>query len=163
MEKQAEELSILLDILVSHHKELLSLEKKKLQSIMSQDWVELSEYIKKSKDILSSINNVEKRRMEVVKSITGNGETPFANVLKKVPKKYREKIKESREELRSIVKEIKLLNKNIEDLIESSLEVVNFSLSMFSNGGSRGKSYTGNGHESNITSKDTSLVFDLKV
>jgi len=163
VENKSKTLVIIMDILIAHHHELLSSEKKKLESIKSQDWVSLNQHIQRSKEILMSINNIEKERMEIVKIITGSKKSSFNKLLEIVPAGYIKKIIEKRDELTSVINEIKGLNKNIEDLLKSSLEVIDFSVSLFSGAGSNGKTYSPNGKEENVTTKHTSLLFDIKL
>lgn len=161
MEKPLKELLIVLDILIANHRELISCEQKKLEMIIKQDWKGLQLQVDMSTQILQSIDTAERLRLDLIERIGFSKETPIKEVVNAFGDQDKEKIINSREKLVSTLQELKSLNKQIETLIESSLEIINFSLSLFQENGQASKTYSGNGEEKKA-GKCTPLVLDTK-
>ena len=162
MEKTMRELIVVLDVLVAHHRELLMLEQKKLTSIINQDWKGLEELLSKSKQVLRDIEDAEKLRLDLIEKLCGSKDAKITDIKIKVPEELTNELQKSGKKLISLIQEQKILNENIEKLLQSSLEIVNFSVSLFSGMGSNGKTYTGSGKEKGSKGKYTSFVFDVK-
>ncbi len=161
MDKSLKELLIVLDILIAHHRELISCEQKKLEMIIKHDWKGLQKQVDISTQILKSIDTAERLRLDLIVRIGYSKETPIREVVNAFADMDKEKVINSREKLVSTLQELKSLNKQIETLIESSLEIINFSISLFQENGSASKTYSGNGEERK-EGKCTPLVFDKK-
>ena len=54
------------------------------------------------------------------------------------------------------------LNQRIEHLLKDSLDIINFSVSLFSGAGPGGRTYSGAGEERPPDEKPASLVLDIK-
>jgi len=151
-----------LDNLIISHRKLLEVEQNKIKLIINQDWETLEGQIEKSREILKRIRAHEKQRLDLIERIGGKRELSLSEILQSLPETRRDDLRKKGEKLQSIVMELKSLNRQIEQLLESSLEVINFTLSLFSGAGSSGKTYCGDGEEKKTDEKHTSLVFDLK-
>jgi len=160
MEKEIKELLILLDILIAHHRELLSVEQKKMNAVINQNWYELEKLLNHSRLILKDIDKAEKIRLDLVEKITGFKETSLSQLKEKISTSNRKKLVKSGELLKKVMEEIKELNARVENLLQSSLEIIDFSISLFS--GSDSKTYSGTGREKKDEGKHTSLIFDIK-
>jgi len=161
MEKEYMELIAVLERLVVLHRDLLHMEQDKLALILDQNWKTLAERIDESKGILDAIEECEKKRLSVVERMGGSRDSALSELLQRIPEDQRRVLKTRGEELQSVVLELKSLNSRSRQLLDSSLEVINFTLSLFSGAGT--KTYSGSGREEADPGKHTSLVFDLKV
>ena len=162
MQKTTGELLEMLDVLVAHHKELLNIEKKKLSSIVDQDWKGLEILLEKSKQVLKKIENAEIVRLDLVEKLCGRKEATISEIENTVPSDAGQELKKSSRNLISVIDEQKNLNENIEKLLNSSLEIVNFSISLISSMGAKGQTYSGSGREQGSGEKHTSFVFDIE-
>ncbi len=162
MQKITMELLKVLDVLIAHHKELLNIEKKKLSSIIEQDWKKLEFLLEKSKQILKRVENAERERLSLVEKICGRKESTLSEIENTIPSDLGQELKKSSRNLISLIEEQKILNENIEKLLISSLEIVNFSISLISGMGIKGQTYSGSGKERGSGEKHTSFVFDIK-
>ena len=162
MQKTIEELLEVLDVLTAHHEELLNIEKKKLSSIIDQDWKKLDFLLEQSKQILRKIENAESVRLSIVEKLCGSKDTMISEIEKTIPLDVGQELKKSSRNLISLIEEQKILNANIEKLLKSSLEIVNFSMSLVSGMGAKGQTYSGSGKERGSGEKHTSFVFDIE-
>jgi len=160
MKEDIKELLIVLDILIAHHRALLSVEQKKMDAVINQDWQELESLLNKSRLILKDIDTAERIRLGLVEKVTGVKETPLTNLQEKLNPENREKLIRSGEILKKVLEEIKEVNTRIEKLLQGSLEVIDFSIALFS--GSDSKTYSGSGREKKDEGRHTSLIFDIK-
>lgn len=163
MEKELKELLIILEVLVAHHRELISSEQKKIEMIINQDWRGLQRQIEWSSQILRSIEHAERMRLELFEKLGAKKDSTMTDLADYFPQGLKKKFLKSGRDLVALVTELKNMNRNIERLLEGSLEIINFSLSLFSGAGKNGKTYSGSGEEKNTEGKYTSWVFDLKV
>jgi len=163
MEKQYTELLAVLNSLVALHRDLMKVEQEKLSLIIDQDWKTLELRIDESKSILNKIEECERKRLSLIERIGGNRDLALSEILQGIPDDRRQVLKDRGEELQSVLLELKSLNGRSERLLDSSLEVINFTLSLFSGAGSSTKTYSGSGREEADSGKHTSLVFDLRV
>jgi len=163
MEKEYMELIAVLEHLVVLHRDLLHVEQDKLALILDQNWKTLAERIDESKGILDAIEECEKKRLSAVERMGGSRDSALSELLRSIPEDERQVLKARGEELQSVVLELKSLNSRSRQLLDGSLEVINFTLSLFSGAGSGTKTYSGSGREEAGSGKHTSLVFDLKV
>jgi hypothetical protein len=163
MEKTVKELLIVLDILIANHRELLSCEQSKLELIIQQDWQGLGEQLKLSEQILKSVETAEKLRVKLLKRIGFEKDAQMKKVAENLPEQEKDKLMDGALMLTALVRDLKSLNTQIQDLLSSSLEVINFSISLFQGTGSGGKTYCKNGEEKREGERYTSLVLDTKV
>ena len=164
METYAKLLSVM-ETLVSHHRELVALEQNKIKLIIDQDWEHLEAVVEKSTVVLKNIESAEKQRVEIVKTFDAKGAdtTPLLSELTEMlPPEFRADILQTGQTLRSTMLELKGLNRQSEQLIAGSLEVVDFTLSLLSGASSKGKTYSGDGEERSEGREHPSLVFDVK-
>jgi len=164
METCAKLLSVM-ETLISHHRELVALEQDKIRLIVDQDWEHLEAVVEKSRTVLKNIEEVEKQRVRIVKTLDGKGTgtTPLLSELTEmVPPEFRTDILRAGETLLSTMLELKGLNRRSEQLIAGSLEVVDFTLSLLSGASSKGRTYSGDGEERSEGREHPSLVFDVK-
>jgi hypothetical protein len=162
MQKTTEELLEVLDMLIANHKKLLTIEKKKLSSIVDQDWKNLELLLEKSKQVLEKIENVENVRLSLVKDLCGRKDATIGEIESTIASDMGPELKKRSSDLISIMEEQKLINENIEKLLKNSLEIVNFSISLISGMGAKGQTYSGSGKERGAGQKHTSFVFDIK-
>jgi flagellar biosynthesis/type III secretory pathway chaperone len=164
MDAYAKLLSVM-DQLNGQHRELLALEQKKIRLVVDQDWKQLDAFVVKSNTLLTGIDQAERRRIEIIEAIdkTWTDNPPsLSELAEHAPLEYRASILRAGEMLREIMLELKALNKQCEQLIAGSLEVVDFTLSLLSGAGARGRTYSGDGEERAEGRDHPSLVFDVK-
>ena len=137
MEQETTELVSLMERLVSLHQELIPLEEEKIGLIIDQNWAGLEEQVQKSGPILLSIEDTERRRMEIVGRLGGTSDQPLSEIASQLPVDTGSELQRSGRTLRTLLLELKNLNLQEEQLITSSLEVVEFTLSLFSGRGSK--------------------------
>ncbi len=162
MEQEYFHLLTVLDLLIAFHRELVSVEQQKVNLIINQDWKELERQVAKSREILGNIESAEKTRLEIVEKIGGKTETTLSELSGSMPEGMREDLLKNGERLRALIADLRNLTHRSAQLLSSSLEVVDFTLSLFAGASSRGKTYGVNGEEKRDEGKHTSLVFDLK-
>ena len=151
-----------LDRHISLHRELTELEREKISRILAQDWQGLEQRVHRSTEVLHQIEQTERHRMEILDSIGGKSGSTLAELARSMPAETREDLYARRQTLRSLLLELKNLNHRCEELISSSLEVVEFTLSLFTGQGAGGKTYSGEGEERASRHDHPSLVFDVK-
>lgn len=151
-----------LENLLDLHGELLGVEQKKLRSIIAQDWRELETLLLESRKLLTTIELREKQRMEIVEHLCGRSDAPLSIVEKKLPESQQPRLRSCAQKLVKIISRQKLVSENAQNLLKSSLEIINFSISLFSGGDGEGKTYSVNGQENGTEGRYTSLVFDIK-
>jgi hypothetical protein len=162
MEKELKELFIALDILVANHRELVSCEQNKLELIIAQDWEGLGEQLKRSEQVLESIKTAEKLRVDLMKRLGFDEKTPMSDIVRGYPGQQKKRLMDSAHELMTVVQNLKALNQQIATLLNTSLEVINFSISLFQGYGADHKTYCINGEEKKGQGRNTSLVLDTK-
>jgi hypothetical protein len=162
METKFRELVKILEELIADHRELLSVEQKKLQSIINQDLKELDDLIAKSKKILKSIEASEKKRLVVVKELCGTEKATITQIGKKLSEKRSDELISRAGGLKSLILEQKELNERVEYLLKDSLDIINFSVSLFAGRSPHGRTYSVAGEEKSTDEKPSSLVLDIK-
>lgn len=162
MQKTMKELVDVLDQLVQYHRDLLEVEQKKLSSIVDQDWEELEILLLKSRKILTNIETAEKRRMSIIQELCGKEDIRLSEVEKEISGDLAPRIRNCGNKLVELIQRQKSMNEKIERLLKSSLEIVNFSLSLFAGSGAQGRTYSGKGEEKGNGEKCSSFVFDIK-
>jgi len=162
MKKEYFNLLTVLDLLIAFHRELISVEQDKINLIIKQDWKELEQQVQKSREILNNIQSAEKTRLSIVEKIGGKPELKISELSKSMPEGMKEDILASSRRLCSLITELKNLNERSALLLSSSLEVVEFTLSLFAGASSKTRTYGGNGEEKRDEGRHTSLVLDMK-
>jgi hypothetical protein len=162
METKIGELVNILEELITRHRELLSVEQRKLQSIIKQDLKELERLILKSKKILKNIEESEKKRLVIVKELFGTDRTTITQIGRKLSEKRREELISRAGSLKALMLEQKELNSRVEYLLKDSLDIINFSVSLFTGAGPHGRTYGTAGEENSNNAKPSSLVLDIK-
>jgi flagellar biosynthesis/type III secretory pathway chaperone len=162
MGRKPADLIDIIDKLINHHEELLAIEKEKVSSVIDQDWRGLERLVAHGKKVLKAIGDVEKARRILLKDLGSGEDAALSEVAGLLPKDEGRAVLEHGGRLRGLIEELRALAKRSEGLIQSSLEVVNFSISLFSGATTGGKTYLDNGTERNIGEKHTSLVFDAR-
>jgi flagellar biosynthesis/type III secretory pathway chaperone len=148
--------------LIMLHGELAGLEQEKVRRITEQDWQGLEQQLELSRAVLQQIEDVERRRQELVERLVGNPEKALSDVAAQLPDARGEELLKQGKKLRTLILELKALTLHSEQLISSSLEVVDFTLSLFSGNNSMNKTYDGDGGERGEGQGSLSLVFDVK-
>ena len=148
--------------LVSLHRELVTREQEKIKLILDQDWRRLEEQVDRSRQVLRRIEETERQRLEIVGMIGGDPNHTLTQISGLLPDEGRDELHTRGKTLRSLLVDLKNLNLRCEQLIASSLEVVDFTLSLLSGTGSNGKTYSGDGEERGNGREHPSLVFDVK-
>ena len=162
MSEKYEELLGVMDTLIHNHRRLLEVEQEKPETVIQQNWRGLEQLVSKSEKIIGDIESVERRRLELIGEMGGNEKATLRTIAYQVPEKTREELLKSGERLMSLMHELKELNKYLEKLVQSSLEIVNYSISLFSGRGGNTKTYSDGGQEKSIEEKHTSFVFDVE-
>ena len=162
MESKAKELVTILEKLISQHRELLNVEQKKLHSIINQDQQGLENLVSQSKKILKDIEHSEKTRLVVVEELCGTEKATITEIGEKLSEKKNSELSARAVSLRTLMLEQKELNQRIEYLLKDSLDIINFSVSLFSGAGPGGRTYSGAGEERSPDEKPASLVLDIK-
>jgi flagellar biosynthesis/type III secretory pathway chaperone len=150
-----------METLVTLHRELLSLEQQKIDMIIDQNWEDVQRLVQESKKILEGIEASETSRVKLIQLMGCDVESTLSQISEDLPEKIGEDLLKCGEKLRSLLLQLKILNSRCEQLIGSSLEVIDFTLSMMS-GAVRGKTYKPDGEEQKGEGGHTALVFDLK-
>jgi len=162
MESKAGELVTILEKLILQHKTLLNVEQKKLHSIISQDLQGLESLISQSKKILKDIEHSEKTRLVIVEELCGTDKATITEIGQKLSEKKNAELTARAGSLKTLMLEQKELNQRIEYLLKDSLDIINFSVSLFSGAGPNGRTYSGEGEERSPDEKPASLVLDIK-
>jgi len=152
----------ILDRHISLHRELIGLEREKISRILAQDWHGLEKRVNRSREVLHQIEQTEHRRVEILETTGCNYGSTLTEFAGSMPAECREELHTRRHTLHSLILELKTLNHRCEELISSSLEVVEFTLSLFTGQGYSGKTYSGEGEERANRHDHPSLVFDVK-
>ena len=164
METCAELLSVM-ERLNSRHTELVHLEEDKIRLIVEQNWEGLDEAVVKSRAVLNDIEEIEKKRVEIVQTLHGtatDNPPPVSTLLHSIPEQYRDSLSQASDALRATMLELRELNRRSEQLLSGSLEVVDFTLSLLSGASSKGRTYSNDGEEKVEGREHPSLVFDVK-
>jgi flagellar biosynthesis/type III secretory pathway chaperone len=165
MEQIHAQLIAVMKELVGHHRELLALEREKITLVVEQDWKHLEERVEQSRTVLQKIDDAEKRRITVIGALGGDissGPQTLSELAERIPDTCVGEVMRLGEMLCSLMLELKNLNSRSEQLIWSSLEVVDFTLALLSGASSNGKTYSGDGEERAGGREHPSLVFDVK-
>ncbi len=150
-----------METLVNLHRELISVEQQKIDMIIDQNWGDLERLVNESEKVLKDIENSEMSRVKLIESLGCSKDTSLSQIAEHLPKEIGEDLLKCGENLRSLMLQLRILNSRCEQLIGSSLEVIDFTLSMMS-GAVRGKTYKPDGEEKKVEDGHTALVFDLK-
>jgi flagellar biosynthesis/type III secretory pathway chaperone len=150
-----------METLVTLHRELLPLEQQKVDLIIDQNWEDLQRLVHKSKKILKGIEASEASRVKLIELIGCSKNSSLLQIAERLPEEIGEDLLKCGENLRSLLLQLKNLESRCEQLIGSSLEVIDFTLSMMS-GAVRGRTYKPDGEEKKGEGGHTALVFDLK-
>ena len=162
MQETMNELISSLDRLIGLHRELLGVEQEKIAAIIDQDWAELERLLIRSREKLFEIVYAETQRMGIVERICGRGDATLSEVEKKASVAPGPELRNYGERLANLIAQQKSMNERIENLLKSSLEIVNFSLALFSGSEGGGKTYSQDGDEKGNGGKCSPLVFDIK-
>lgn len=162
MQKISGQLLQSLDELITLHRALLEVEQAKVPVILNQDWNELGQLLDTSRKILDSIEEAEKRRMHFVERLCGRRDAPLSEVERRAPEMHLPRLRSSGDRLAGLITKQKGVNRNVESLLRSSLEIVNFTLSLFMEGERQGKIYSVDGQERGAGEKPAPLMFDIK-
>ena len=147
MEKLVQDLFIVLDALIRDHRELVSCEQSKIECIVRQDWRKLGEALKRSEALLKSIETAENKRRRIIGKL-GHGTAASMTVLTgEFDRPQAERLVQCTERLKSIIGELGRINERIHSLLTSSLEVIDFTLSLFQGEGPGSRTYCVNGAE----------------
>lgn len=119
------------------YERLLELSKKKSAVIVSRDIAALEKITDEEQVIVSRITSLDSKREEVTKDIADVLNTDvetlklsvLAELLKKTPNEQK-RLMTVHDQLKSIVSAVKMLNDSNRQLIDQSLEMVNFDLNM---------------------------------
>ena len=162
MKTHSFQLASVMKRLITLHGELLRLEQEKINCITGQDWRGLEHQLEHSAAVLQQIEDVERQRQLLIEQVAGDHERTLSDIALLLPDREGEEIQKHGKTLRALILELKVLNLRCEQLISSSLEVVDFTLSLFSGNNSMGKTYDGKGGERGEGREQLSLVFDVK-
>jgi hypothetical protein len=162
VEQNHRKLALQLDELVTLHRELIAIEQEKITLVIDQNWLQLDEKVEKSGLILERIEETEGQRQETIGRIGGGVDMSLSDLVQLLPADIREELLGKGKTLRKLILKLKNLNLRCEQLISSSLEVLDFTLSLLAGTGSKSKIYSDGGEEQNGEGEQPSLVFDIK-
>lgn len=162
MDKPLLKLVANLDSQVKKHKILLNVLKKKLNAIVAQDWEKLQVYVERSNPILEQIRRLEEDRVRIVWSITGDGKTRISELTSGMKADERKALQEKADELTEIVGEVKSAIFQISTLLETSLEVIDYTVSLLSGNGISGSLYGTGGREKKSAENNYPLLLNIK-
>jgi flagellar biosynthesis/type III secretory pathway chaperone len=160
-------LAEVIDDLISSHTALLELEQEKQQLIVDQNWVDLQKRVERSRELLGHIEAGERTRREIIGALDLDPASTLTQVIAGIPAGFGGN--QGRElaarggQLRAVMGKLRELNRQSARMLGSSLDVIDFTLSLISGSRAQGKTYSGNGRESAAGGRKTSLVFDYKV
>jgi flagellar biosynthesis/type III secretory pathway chaperone len=152
----------IMDRHISLHRELIELEREKISRILAQDWSGLEEQVKRSTEILHRIETTEQRRVKILQAQGRGADATLAEIVEILSTEGGKELQLRGQTMRSLLTELRDLNHRCEELISSSLEVVDFTLSLLAGRGTGGKTYSGEGSEQADRDDHPSLVFDVK-
>jgi hypothetical protein len=162
MTHESRDLASLLDELVSLHRRLIEVEQEKIAIVVDQKWTQLDGQVEKSRRLLERIEETERLRQEVIAGMGGNEEMTLSELSRQVPAEIGNRLLDRGKTLRILLVELKNLSLQCRQIVSSSLEVVDFTLSLFDGTGSKGRMYGDDGGEQNSEREQPSLVFDMK-
>jgi len=162
MESKTGKLVTILEELIALHRALLNVEQKKLHSVINQDLQELDSLILQSKKILKDIEISEKARLVIVEELCGTDRATITEIGHKLSEKRNAELTSRAGSLKSLMLEQKELNGRIAYLLKDSLDIINFSVSIFSGAGPQGRTYSVAGEEKSHEEKPVPMVLDIK-
>jgi hypothetical protein len=167
MERSAPGLLETIHRLIRHHELLIAIEREKVSALVQQDWKGLERLVQHGRKVLKAMEQTEAERQRLVQELGGTSSSTLTEIVGSLPpralsEEERVLVTRSGEKLRGLIAELEEWGRRAQDLIQSSLEVVNFSISLFSGAASGGKTYGVDGAEKNLGQGHTSLVFDAK-
>ena len=162
MERKTKELLDVMDILVELHKNLIVTEEEKIEAIINQDWKEVETLLKESESILSEIDRTEKLREDVIKKMGYDLNIPISKLSDSLPEDVYDNLNSSKEKLIAAIDRLKSVNNKTKALLEDSLEIINFTLGLISNGNKSTKTYGVSGEEVTESKTTSSFVLDFK-
>ena len=162
MEKRVRELLDIMDILIEQHKKLIVNEEEKIEAIINQDWKSVEVLLRESESILAEINRSEKLREKIMKNLGYDLDTPLSELAESLPSDVYVDLKLSRERLIDAIEKLKSVNNRTKTLLEDSLEIINFTLGLISNGNKATKTYGLSGEEVTENKDTSSFVLDFK-
>ena len=167
MEKTAPRLLEMIHRLIRHHELLIAIEKEKVSALVQQDWKGLERLVLHGRKVLKAIEETEAERLRLVEELGGNSSSTLTEIVHSLPPSELSEdecrqISRGGEMLRDLIAELEDWGRRAQALIQSSLEVVNFTLALFTGAEAGGKTYGVDGAEKNPEHGRTSLVFDAK-
>jgi hypothetical protein len=167
MERTASGLLETIHRLIRHHEVLIAVEREKVSALVQQDWKGLDRLVQHSRKVLKAIEETEAERLRLVEELGGSSSSTLTEIVGSLPPRALSEeesvlVTRSGEKLRGLIAELEEWGRRAQALIQSSLEVVNFSIALFSGAAAGGKTYGVDGTEKNLGNGHTSLVFDAK-
>lgn len=107
----------------------------KQRVIVEENLPELEEIVAKEGAFVKHIGLLEKKRMEIVEQLAGQQSLPGVNVTlsqlsQHLPSSYQRKYIQLKNKIQSALQQASLLNRRNQELLECSLNYVNFSLGL---------------------------------
>jgi len=162
MDKKAKDLLKIMNVLIELHKSLLIIEEKKIGAIINQDWKTMEELLKEGEFTLSEIERSEVARKNILKNMGYDLNVPISQLSESLPESIYRDLKSSRESLVAVIDKLRNVNGRIKELLEDSLEIINFTLGLISNGNKTTKTYGDSGKEITENKTTSSFVLDFK-
>jgi hypothetical protein len=167
MERTASGLVEMIHRLIRHHEVLIAIETEKVSALVQQDWKGLERLVQHGRKVLTAIEQTEAERVRLVQELGGTAESTLTEIVGTLPPSVLTEeegrlVTRSGERLRGLIAELEEWGMRAQALIQSSLEVVNFSIALFSGATAGGRTYGVDGAEKNLGESHTSLVFDIK-
>ena len=162
MEKKVRELLEIMDILIESHKKLIVIEEEKIEAIINQDWKSVENLLRESESILSDIDKTEQLREALMKRMGYGLDTPISQLSDSVSEDIYGDLKSSRKNLIAAINRLKSVNNKTKSLLEDSLEIINFTMGLISNGNGSTKTYGISGQEVTEDKNTSSFVLDFK-
>lgn len=155
----------LLDEQTEIYKNLLGFMETKQKAIIKNDLEQLEAVVAKERALANHLNLLEKNRLELVAQLVEDLSLEEANPTlsqlgEYLPEKYQAYFQKMKEQLTQYLKTAADLNKVNEELLQSSLAYINFSLNLML-GMQNSAAYGSQGQESGKTVKTS--IFDQKI
>lgn len=149
---------------IASYEQLLELAKKKQQALIGNDIELLEDLNKEEHGVILGATKLEKKRLEVIRSLNGFFGSGLENVtLKemadKAPEPFQGQLSEVYEELNFLVDQLQKINEENSSLIEQALKIVNFTINTITQS-EREVTYP---EKDSKTVKPVSRIFDSKV
>lgn len=164
------EVKAVIDILIKEHgyyKDLIELAKSKKKIIVEGKVAELDKIVKLEQNMIFDIGQLERKREEEVSRLCSimdikNDQVTISDLAKVIPPELKDSLVDIQDKLKKVFSELKSINDVNGQLIEQSLEYIDYSINLIADSGmDTGSLYEGIGN--NKSGKVKRNIIDTKV